>query len=67
VRLTRGKAIRAKCLDCTCGNAKEVRECEITSCALWSYRMGYETDLDGKRICSRKSTPSEQSEDDNEN
>lgn len=34
------KAIRAKCLDCSCYVAKEVRECRITSCALWPYRMG---------------------------
>jgi len=34
------KAIRAKCLDCCCGQMKEVKECTITRCALWPYRMG---------------------------
>jgi len=34
------KAIREKCLDC-CGNqTSEVRECHITDCPLWAYRMG---------------------------
>lgn len=34
------KAIREKCLDC-CGNQySEVRECHITDCPLWQYRMG---------------------------
>ena len=33
-------AIRAKCLDCSCGNSAEVRKCVATSCALWPFRMG---------------------------
>jgi hypothetical protein len=41
-RLTRGKAIRAKCLDCCCGNSAEVRKCTLTNCPLWIYRMGTE-------------------------
>lgn len=40
-RLTPIKAIRAKCLECCCGQAKEVRECEIKKCALYPYRMGH--------------------------
>ena len=35
------KAIRAKCLDCTCGQVVEVRECLIRDCPLWEYRMGH--------------------------
>jgi hypothetical protein len=31
--------IRAKCLDCCCGNAAEVRRCGDISCANWAYRM----------------------------
>lgn len=38
--LTPVKAIRAKCLDCCCGEPKRVRECSISSCTLWPYRMG---------------------------
>lgn len=41
-RITRGKAIRLKCLDCCCGNSGEVRRCEIRKCPLWRYRMGSE-------------------------
>ncbi len=38
--LTPLKAVRAKCLDCSCGQVKEIRECPVTTCALWPYRMG---------------------------
>lgn len=41
-RLTRGKAIRLKCLDCCCGNSAEVRRCASIKCPLWRYRMGRE-------------------------
>lgn len=34
------RAIREKCLECSCGNALEVRECHIKACALWPFRMG---------------------------
>lgn len=34
------KAIRLKCLDCCCGQVQEIRECTITRCAIWPYRMG---------------------------
>ncbi len=34
------KAIRYKCLDCCCGNAAEVRRCEIRECSLWEFRFG---------------------------
>ncbi len=35
-----GKAIRDKCLDCTCQQINEVRECPVQSCPLWNFRMG---------------------------
>ncbi len=38
--LTPVKAIRAKCLDCSCGQVKEIRECPVMTCPLWPYRMG---------------------------
>ena len=38
--LTPIKAIRAKCLDCTCWQPMEVRLCEVKKCPLWPYRMG---------------------------
>lgn len=34
------KAIRAKCVDCCCGNAAEVRKCVATDCPLWPFRLG---------------------------
>lgn len=35
------KAIRAKCLDCMCGQITEVRYCPCEDCALYEYRMGH--------------------------
>lgn len=40
-RLTPLKAVRAKCLDCSGGQPKEVRLCPCEGCPLWSYRMGF--------------------------
>ena len=40
-RLTPIKAIRAKCLDCCCGNSNEVKLCTCTGCALYPYREGH--------------------------
>lgn len=34
------KAIRAKCLDCCCGQANEVRLCPAEQCALHPFRLG---------------------------
>lgn len=39
-RISRGDAIRAKCLDCAGGSPAEVRRCSITGCSLWPFRMG---------------------------
>ena len=38
------KAIRKKCLECCFGSYKEIRECEVTGCALHPYRMGRRPD-----------------------
>ena len=35
------KAIRKKCLDCSCDSVKEVRLCLIKSCALYPFRFGH--------------------------
>lgn len=40
-KLTPIKAIRAKCKDCTCNQNVEIRECPITDCPLYEYRMGH--------------------------
>jgi len=34
------RAIRLKCMDCCCEQAKEVRQCQCTACAIWPFRMG---------------------------
>jgi hypothetical protein len=34
------KAIRAKCLDCSCGSRSEVANCVVKTCALYPFRMG---------------------------
>lgn len=39
--LTPMKAIRAKCLDCSCFQSKEVKLCTIPDCPLFSYRFGH--------------------------
>ncbi len=38
--LTPMKAIRAKCLDCCCGSAHEVKLCTCQDCTLYPYRFG---------------------------
>ena len=38
--LTPVKSIRKKCVECTGGSLKEVRECVIPDCPLFPYRMG---------------------------
>ena len=35
------KAIRAKCLECCCGSAYEVKNCVIHDCELYPFRMGH--------------------------
>lgn len=39
--LTPLKAIRAKCIDCSCGSVAEVRECQLRSCPLYDFRNGH--------------------------
>lgn len=53
-RLTRAKAIRAKCIDCCCGHRRDVKLCYKQDCPLWKFRMGYEMGYDGKKIVRRK-------------
>lgn len=47
MRLTPMKAIRAKCLDCVCENAQEVRLFPSTNCPLYPYRMGHNPNRKG--------------------
>ncbi len=34
------KAIRAKCLDCSCYQVNEVKLCSTINCPLYAYRLG---------------------------
>lgn len=45
-RLTRGQAIRRKCLDCCCDDRTEVKLCAATQCPLYAYRLGKEVKTD---------------------
>lgn len=47
-RVTPLKAIRKKCLDCSCFSPKEVRECPCTDCSLYSFRFGHNPARKGK-------------------
>lgn len=38
--MTPMQAIKAKCLDCCCGAAQEVKLCPAESCPLWAFRFG---------------------------
>ena len=44
--LTPLKAIRAKCMDCCCGQAKEIKLCNLKNCPLYPYRMGKRPKVD---------------------
>lgn len=49
-RVSRGDAIRAKCLDCMVGSPAEVRRCAAIECALWSFRMGTDPFRDARQM-----------------
>ena len=34
------KAIKAKCMDCSCYNSAEVKECPVKTCPLYAFRNG---------------------------
>jgi hypothetical protein len=38
------KAIRHKCLDCSCYQPGEVQKCHVTTCGLWPFRFGKDPD-----------------------
>lgn len=39
-RISPMKAIRLKCLDCSCGSSNEVKLCPATGCPLYPFREG---------------------------
>lgn len=52
--LTPIKAIRAKCLDCSAGQKKEVRLCPVVDCSLYPYRMGKRPTQGARKIQDRE-------------
>ena len=48
-------AIRQKCLDCSCYQPSEVRECQLTACSLWPFRLG--SDPEPRRGCAEPPSP----------
>jgi hypothetical protein len=57
-KMTLRQAIRANCLDCSNGMAKEVADCLVSTCPSFPYRMGRNPWLapasDAKREAARK-------------
>ena len=45
-KLTPMRAIRKKCLECSCGSSTEVKECPVIKCPLWTYRSGHRPKTD---------------------
>ncbi len=52
--LTPMKAIRAKCLDCCCGQYGEVKNCTCTNCPLYNFRLGKNPNRKNTRIMSEE-------------
>lgn len=47
-RISPLKAIRLKCLDCSCGSSNEVKLCPASKCPLYPFREGRNPNI-GKR------------------
>jgi hypothetical protein len=47
--ITPMKAIRQKCLDCSCGSSEEVKKCFAKKCPLYQFRFGYKLDENGNK------------------
>ena len=48
-------AIRQKCLDCSCYQPSEVRDCRITNCDLWPFRFGKDPEPSANRGFAKSS------------
>jgi hypothetical protein len=51
------RAIRQKCLDCSCHQPSEVRDCRITGCSLWPFRLGSDPSPGAPRGCAKQPLP----------
>jgi len=57
MNLTALKAIRLKCMECSCDNAAEVKLCPVISCPLWPYRSGRKPDKEEAAMYAGKGIP----------
>ncbi len=48
-KLTPLRALRARCMDCCNWSTHEVRNCQVTDCPAWVFRLGKNPGLIGKR------------------
>ena len=48
--MTPMQAIRAKCLDCMCGQANEVKQSPCSDCPLYEYRTGHNPNRAGREM-----------------
>lgn len=46
-RISPLKAIRLKCLDCSCGSSNEVKLCPVEKCPLYPFRLGKNPNREG--------------------
>ena len=51
------QAIRRKCLDCSCFQPSEVRNCHLTTCDLWPYRLARDPDPGPARGAAKSFLP----------
>lgn len=52
--MTPMQAIRAKCLDCMCGQANEVKQCPSSDCPLYDYRTGHNPNRAGRKMTTEQ-------------
>ena len=48
------KVIREKCLECSCGNAAEVKKCPVEKCPLWRFRFGTNPDRKKRELTEQQ-------------
>lgn len=58
-KMTPIKAIRSKCLDCCTGQVTEVRQCPVTECPLYPFRMGHNPNIKRKYTQEQKAEMAE--------
>jgi hypothetical protein len=50
---SKAKAVKAKCLECSCNQREEIRNCPIIKCPLWEVRPFRESKDERPNIFSR--------------